>query len=480
MFPLLFKFLRAMVNTQLTNLEIGSIPASAQDSATTNDMVCQKVQQQPSSDLLDEQVEEEDSVETDTISLTTTDDDDREDESEIIQLQYDDDDVDEYYISGDDETGGNKRYESNDEDEEDEEEQGMLSDRPGYKRMNLKGESESDKDLIIYSLNESLQIHKEIVERIQNEKDDIEYQYEQEKELENQQIQKEKDEREEEAKIASEKLGRLEGLYQSLLKELEAKKLDYRRMESRFHSHVKSIRNSTDQASIEQQLRQLMQKVSDLCLPLSETATASTLDYFFGYWPDMMQHFFENEELDTAAISLLTEKLLMDTIMQDILQTSIHPGVSLNHAFGKIHHWVEKRNRSWAARMKQQISSFVVKQSNEEAEAIQAATNRIIDNTSQQLCQIYNVVDAKQINEIKLKWSHIVHDAIQLDTTMKCQEHPTIEILHIEEGAYYNESTMKSSREGDVVAFVVTPPFVASGSSSDEEGFMIPAKVYCV
>lgn len=469
-----------MVNTQLTNLEIGSIPASTQDSATTNDMVCQKVQQQPSSDLLDEQVEEEDSVETDTISLTTTDDDDREDESEIIQLQYDDDDVDEYYISGDDETGGNRRYESNDEDEEDEEEQGMLSDRPGYKRMNLKGESESDKDLIIYSLNESLQIHKEIVERIQNEKDDIEYQYEQEKELENQQIQKEKDEREEEAKIASEKLGRLEGLYQSLLKELEAKKLDYRRMESRFHSHVKSIRNSTDQASIEQQLRQLMEKVSDLCLPLSETATASTLDYFFGYWPDMMQHFFENEELDTAAISLLTEKLLMDTIMQDILQTSIHPGVSLNHAFGKIHHWVEKRNRSWAARMKQQISSFVVKQSNEEAEAIQAATNRIINTISQQLCQIYNVVDAKQINEIKLKWSHIVHDAIQLDTIMKCQEHPTIEILHIEEGAYYNESTMKSSREGDVVAFVVTPPFVASGSSSDEEGFMIPAKVYCV
>lgn len=278
-----------MVNTQVTNLEIGSIPANTQDGATTNDMVCQKVQQQPASDLLDEEAEEEDSLETDTISLTTTDDDDREDESEIIQLQYDDDDVDEYYISGDDQREEAGQYDSDNE----EEEQGMLTDRPGYKRMNLRGESESDKDLIIYSLNESLQIHKEIVERIQNEKDDIEYQYEQEKELEDQHIQKEKDEREEEAKIAGEKLGRLEGLYQSLLKELEAKKLDYRRMESRFHSHVKSISNSTDQASIEQQLRTVMQKVSDLCLPLSDTATASTLDYFFGYWPDMMQLFCE-------------------------------------------------------------------------------------------------------------------------------------------------------------------------------------------
>ncbi|KAK4512569.1 uncharacterized protein ATC70_003272 [Mucor velutinosus] len=472
-----------MVNTQVTNLEIGPMPESTQDGATTNDMVCQKVQQQPASDLLDEEAEEEDSLETNTISLTSTDDDDREDKSEIIQLQYDDDDADEYYISGDDEKEEIGRFDSDneeEEEEEEEEEQGLLTDQPRYKRMNLKGESESDKDLIIYSLNESLQIHKEIVERIQNEKDDIEYQYEQERELENQQIQKEKDEREEEAKIAGEKLGRLEGLYQSLLKELEAKKLDYRRMESRFHSHVKNIRNSTDQVSIEQQLRSVIQKVSDLCLPLSDTATASTLDYFFGYWPDMMQHFFENEELDTAAISLLTEKLLMDTIMQDILQTSIHPGVSLNHAFGKIHHWVEKRNTSWAARMKQQISSFVVKQSNEEAEAIEAATNRIIDTTSQQLCQIYNVVDAKQTSEIKLKWSNIVHDALQLNTMIKCQEHPTIEILHIEEGAYYNESTMESSREGGVVAFVITPPFVASSSSSDEDGFMIPAKVYCV
>lgn len=448
-----------MVNTQVTNLEIESISANTQENTTTNDIVCQKVQK---SNLLNE----EDSVETDTISLTTTDDDDREDESEIIQLQYDDDDVDEYYISGDE--GENQQ------------EKGMLNGRPGYKRMNLKGESESDKDLIIYSLNESLQIHKEIVERIQNEKDDIEYQYEQDKELENQQIQKEKDEKEQEAKIAGEKLGRLEGLYQTLIKELEAKKLDYRRMESRFHSHVKSIRTSTDQVSIKQLLKDLMQKVSDLCLPLSDTATASTLDYFFGYWPDMMHHFFENEELDTAAISLLTEKLLMDTIMQDILQTSIHPGVSLNHAFGKIHHWVEKRNTSWATRMKQQISSFVVKQSNEEAGAIEVATNRIIELSSQQLCQIYNIVDVKQEAEIRMKWSHIVHDAINLDTMMKCQEHPTIEILQIEEGAYYNKSMMKSNREGDVVAFVVTPPFVASSASGDEEGFLIPAKVYCV
>ncbi|CEP07219.1 hypothetical protein [Parasitella parasitica] len=443
------------------------MPADTQESTTANDIMCQKVQQP---NMINEQ-DEEDSVETDTISLTTTDDDDdREDESEIIQLQYDDDEVDEYYISGD-ERG---------EQEEEDGEEGMLYGRPGYKRMNLKGESESDKDLIIYSLNESLQIHKEIVERIQGEKDDIEYQYEQDKEIENQRIQKERDEKEEQAKVAGEKLGRLESLYQSLVKELEAKKLEYRRMESRFHSHVKSIRNSTDQAPIEQQLRNLMQKVSDLCSPLSDTATASTLDYFFGYWPDMMEHFFANEELDSTAISLLTEKLLMDTIMQDILQTSIHPGVSLNHAFGKIHHWVDKRNTSWAARMKQQISSFVVKQSKEEADAIEDARKRIIETSSQQLCQIYNIVDAKQVEEIRLKWSHVVDDAFRLDTLIKCQEHPTIEILRIDEGAYFNEATMRSCREGEVVAFIVTPPFAASASSSDEQGFLIPAKVYCV
>ncbi|KAG1336939.1 hypothetical protein G6F62_006090 [Rhizopus arrhizus] len=37
-------------------------------------------------------------------------------------------------------------------------------------------ETDSDKDLIIHSLNESLQIHKEILERIQNEKDTFQQQ----------------------------------------------------------------------------------------------------------------------------------------------------------------------------------------------------------------------------------------------------------------------------------------------------------------
>lgn len=403
----------------------------------------------------DEEVEEEISLGTESITLTTDDEHDK-DETEIIKYDQDEEE-DEYFVPGlDDETSG-------------------LTNRPGYKRMNLKGESESDKDLIIYSLNESLQIHKEMVERVQNEKDDIEYQYELDKAEESKIIDKEKQKVNNEQNESTEKVNKLEAMYQALLKELECKKLDYRRMESRFHSHVKDITSKEDDIhSIKTQINDLLNKVTQLCLPLSTTATSATLDYFFERWPDMMGHYFENEELESSTISLLTEKMLLETIMHDILQTPIHPGTTLNQAFGKIHHWVNKRNTSWAARIRQQICAFLVKQSNEETESINAQKQAMIHDVWEKLCSIYNV-DEKE--ELKEKWTDIIEDAFKLNVVIKCQDKPPVEILQIEEGALFDGNLMKAYNEGDTIAFIVSPPFSTGDDSS--EGFLIPAKVYC-
>lgn len=409
---------------------------------------------------------EELSSETDSISLTT--DGDKEDEREVIRLQYDEEEYeDEYYVPGIDD---DKEY---------------YDDIPGYKRMDLKGESESDKDLIIYSLNESLQIHKEIVDRIEHEKEEMKRQFELEKQEEQKEFEKEKIQAEEEQLESKEKVNKLEAIYQALVKELEAKKLEYQRMESRFHSHIKDIRSKDSGLhSIKAQIVQLSDLVSDLCKPLSLTATSNTLECFFQRWPDMMEHYFENEELDTTTISLLTEKMLWESIMHDILQTPIHPGVFLNDSFGKIYNWVERRNTSWAARLRQQITAFLV--NNEEEESIEQHKNSIIQENLNQLYTIYNIHIEEQKKSLKKKWTKIVELAIKLNIDIKCQDNPPIEVLKIEEGTLYNENTMKSYGEGDIISFIVSPPFVAipilsSSSSSDEdESFLIPAKVYCV
>ncbi|KAI7887598.1 uncharacterized protein EV154DRAFT_520467 [Mucor mucedo] len=329
----------------------------------------------------------------------------------------------------------------------------------GYKRMDLKGESESDKDLIIYSLNESLQIHKEIVERTQNEKDDIEDQFEQERmnrENERMQIVPRRDS----------ELGQLQAIYDAVAAELEAKKLDYQRMESRFHSHVKKKSSETqDIQTIHTQLIRMLSQINNLCV---STIKKQNTEYILNLFRDntmIQQHFVQ--EKDTH---FLVEKYMMDIILKDIFSTSIHPGVSLNNSFGAIHDWIEKRNVSWAARLKQQISQFV-KQSDEQSVEIEQAKGQITSHVLDFLSRFYD-----NIHLLEETVLCIVNEAFELNLLLKSQGEDTVQMMSISQGTQYNSDIMTAVNEGDHVLFVISPPFAANGV----DGFIIPAKVYCV
>ncbi|KAI9360618.1 hypothetical protein BD770DRAFT_384478 [Pilaira anomala] len=341
-----------------------------------------------------------------------------------------------------------------------------------YKQMELKGESESDKDLIIYSLNESLQIHKEIVERIQNEKDDIEDQFEQEKNL----LKKGCVEIEEKRDESNKQVTKLESVYKNLLNELETKELEYRRMETRFYSHVKS---STEQESIYPIMNQMISQINNLCTTLlyKHMKQDITIDLISLAWPkqtsnetiDIIQnHFIDNLD-DKHIISLLTERLIMDIIIHDILNTSIHPGVTLNQSFGTIYDWIDKRNSSWASRLKKQITNFIVNQSNEQSDEIESKRIQIIQSLSISLNYLYHDID-----QFHSDLTNIVQIALDLNLSIKDQQ-DTVQILSLQQGSQFNESIMNSVNQGTELVLVITPPFVAEGLHS----FIIPAKVYC-
>lgn len=421
-------------------------------------------------DSLEQEEEEQDSVETESITLTNNNEsdsssssDEEGEEEEIIHLHHSD---------------------TEEQQEEEEEElsdyQRMLRDAErGYKRMELKGESESDKDLIIYSLNESLQIHKEIVERIQNEKDDLEDQYELEMASKKEREQEERLKIAQEQQQAEEKLNKLEQLHQNLLQELENKKLEYKRMETRFHSHVKGV-NKQDQDDLSNmtiQINQLLSQVSEFCASLS-TSTDTKVDMIYDWWPTIEKERYKQalSNLDIQqTIALLLEKKIMEIFIQDIFNCSIHPGVSLNNSFQQIHHWVEKRNTSWASRMKQQITSFIVQQSNEEGDKIDLAKKDIKAKIFFFLKQL-NAVQEEEKEEI----TKLVEMVFQLNLALKCcQEEYKIDILPIKEDQdLFDKNYMVrlgSKEEEDPVKIVISPPFVAK----EKLNVIVPAKVYC-
>lgn len=337
-----------------------------------------------------------------------------------------------------------------------------IQEEEGYKRMDLKGESESDKDLIIYSLNESLQIHKEIVERTQNEKDDMEDQFEQERSVRYHA----QHQAEALAKDGNSELGKLQAIYNSIAKELEAKQLDYQRMETKFLSHVKSSESSQDMTSVYTLLDEMIGRIHNLCV--SSICKEDASEYIMKCYMDnsmVQQHFIQ--PVDRKDIAFLIEKYMMDILLQDIFKTTIHPGVSsLNTSFGVIHDWIKKRNTSWASRLKQQITHFV-KQSNEQSDQIDLAKEEIGQKILHFLSHFYD-----NIHLLKQHVLTLVNEACELNLLLKSQEN-TVEIMSISQGTQYNKDIMSAVNPGDHVLFVISPPFVASS-------FVIPAKVYCV
>ncbi|KAI8889645.1 hypothetical protein K501DRAFT_282251 [Backusella circina FSU 941] len=438
------------------------------------------------------------SDDTESITLSTGehtkdmldyDDEEEEVDGSIHKPEY----QEELLQSSDEEEEEEEERDEQEGDSEEEEGDG----RPNYKRMDLKGESESDKDLIIYSLNESLQIHKEIVERIQHEKDDLEEKYERERIHEKLELQRETLDIEDKQSEKKQELGKLEGIYQSLLNELELKKQDYKRMENKFQDYVKSIRATEDDLqTIRPEINQLLSQINNLCMSIKSKLVdhhrVSATNAFLELWPekaDLIKTHFKSEkeeensdeefELDSAILSLMTEKMMIDIIVQDILKTPIHPGVPINEAFENIHAWVDKRNTSWAARMKQQISAFVIRGQPTD-EQVDKAKDDIVNKIMTQLDCVYPDLEH---NKVQKKVVSIVNKAAKLNLSIKCQEIP-IEILPIEEGVPFDERLMKSvmrTPQDATVSLMVSPLFVAKDPNNDDEdhGFVIPSKVYC-
>lgn len=105
--------------------------------------------------------------------------------------------------------------------------------------IEIAGESDSDKDLVINTLTESLQIHKEIMERLHSEREAFIEKMERERNEEQETTRKEKEQALQAMEEQLERYERLESAYNLVVAELETKKTEYKKMESRFYDHVR-------------------------------------------------------------------------------------------------------------------------------------------------------------------------------------------------------------------------------------------------
>ncbi|KAI8880492.1 hypothetical protein K501DRAFT_286869 [Backusella circina FSU 941] len=353
-------------------------------------------------------------------------------------------------------------------------------------------ETESDKDLIIHSLHESLYIHKEILQRIQSEKDAFQQTVQEER-------MKEKGEMEHYREMTSNvmeeqdiRCHHLENSIAELRRELDMKKEEHRKLEVKFYSYVKSIRVTDDDLStIQPEISHLLSQLNNTCMGLkSKMNKQGGSDFVFKFWSgkeDLIKEYMmpagsEAEALlDVSFVTLFVEKYLIDTMLEHIIDIPIHMGVSINDAFKEVQEWMSDRNDEWTTRLRQQICSLVIQKPGDEETNIEEAKDRLLEHIINDLHVIYPSLkeDANQRKKIE----NLITRASKLSLAMKGQD-IKIKRLAIKEGVdFYDSTTMKTTAKGKpngLVFLQITPPFVAQDEIDSDHGFVVPGKVFCI
>ncbi|CAO3583012.1 unnamed protein product [Absidia cylindrospora] len=372
----------------------------------------------------------------------------------------------------------------------------------------IMSDTDSDKDLVIHSLNESLLIHKDIMEKIHADKVAYVAQLNKERHEELKDIERTKQTLEEQM----DRYNKLDAAYTALRRNLDTKKDDYQRMEAKFYAHVKSIKATDDDLStIQHEISHLSTQLNNLCMVLKakmdiQAGSAFLLDRYSDMGKLLKIHFDKNSNndsgdddgnggqddtsflLETRYITMFTEKLIMEMLVEHIFDQPLHIGVSINQAYDHVDNWMRRYNGDWARRFRQQMSALLANQAqhHDEREDIEQASETLVDGILHQLGHIYPELqnESNYTNNQRKKISNIVTRTTRLHLAMKGQD---IEIKHqyIQEGglAAFDSTIMKADGKGKPdgqVLLVICPPFLAVDPNDNEHSFSIHGKVYCV
>lgn len=357
-----------------------------------------------------------------------------------------------------------------------------------FRVLESQQETDSDKDLIIHSLHESLHIHKEILERIQNEKETYQEQIEKERQEERESLEKWRYDSQRMLEEQSYRCQQLESNIANLKQELENKKEAYKKLEVNFYSYVKQIRVTDDDLStIQPEISHLLSQLNNTCMGLkSKMNRQAGTDFVFQYYQDksdlikkyMMPNDSDDALLDTSYITLFVEKYLINTLLSNLIDVPIHLGVSINVPFKEIDDWMATRNKEWAHRLRQQVCALVVQQPGDEEPHIQEAKNQLLNDIVSVLGPVY-----PSLQQDPKKIENLIQRASKLNLAVKGQE-IKIERLPVEEGVTkFDPEIMKATAKGKpngIVFLSITPTFVARDEIDNEHGFTVPGKVFCI
>ncbi|KAI9028221.1 hypothetical protein CLU79DRAFT_738282 [Phycomyces nitens] len=277
---------------------------------------------------------------------------------------------------------------------------------------------------------------------------------------------------------------------QRLNGDLLAQKAEYQTLFTEFHENVKHIRATDDDLStIQKNLSNIQTKIANLSMNLKKHLnpdTAKVNEFLLEYWGNtlpnlkylMKKNLNGSSEFEYGIINLLVEKMITDTIVQEVYNVPIYLGLPINAHYAALSEWKPFcETKDWSLRLREQLCFLAAKPE------ITASLKHKRENISKVLIgllyQLYPTMGLREQDKIR----SFVDLAAENSLAMHSQKIPVI-CMKLKEGQDKLQDGMKvqygSAENATTIQVVVSPPFIGNEGQESSRCVLLEAKVICV
>ncbi|CAO3689137.1 unnamed protein product [Umbelopsis vinacea] len=277
---------------------------------------------------------------------------------------------------------------------------------------------------------------------------------------------------------------------ESLYSTIEKRDIERQKLLQNFDEYLQSVRATPDTlTTIYDQIHALkimIREVVDELVAKADRKIATKIlrDKFWLNMEDTIGKL--GKPLKRRHIAMLTEKYIMDQLVECVFCLVSYPGLPIDQAYSDLFDWVEEQDERFAIRLRQEMARVVAsREKGDDTDAVvKQEKERVLRFLCRRLALAFPFIvsyDKEEVDPQKrfvAKFRRVVEQAFALSLAMKGQE---VEITtgQILVGEQKFDPSIMEDEEGKdsgIVRFCIYPPFI---DRTGQRRFLEKARVYC-
>ncbi|KAH8552604.1 hypothetical protein BGW37DRAFT_423810 [Umbelopsis sp. PMI_123] len=271
---------------------------------------------------------------------------------------------------------------------------------------------------------------------------------------------------------------------------IEKREIECQKLLQNFDEYLQSVRATPDTlATISDRIRSLKTVIHDVVEELvakadRKTATKTLRDQF---WVNMEPSISKlGKPLKRPYITMLTEKYIMDQLVECVFCLISYPGLPIDQAYSDLFMWVEQQDEPFSIRLRQEMARVVAsrEKGDDTDNVVKQEKERVLRFLCRRLAIAFPFIVSHDKDEADpqkryvAKFRRIVEQAFALSLAMKGQEVDitTGQILVGEQQFDPSIMVEEEGKDSGIVRFCIYPPFI---DRTGQRRFLEKARVYC-